>query len=73
MWTHAPTSGAGAGLYGGRANRVGLDALYLSNDSQTAIKEYQQLSPLISNTMIQSPGNTYDSVRESQLWVASSL
>lgn len=46
-WATDPTSGAGAALHGGRANRKGLPALYLSLDSTTAIAEYQQLSALM--------------------------
>jgi RES domain-containing protein len=46
-WAYAPTSGAGAALHGGRANRRGIDAIYVSTDAQTAIAEYQQLSPLM--------------------------
>ncbi|WP_439546652.1 RES domain-containing protein [Sandarakinorhabdus sp.] len=29
-WSHAPLSGAGAALHGGRFNRPGVPALYLS-------------------------------------------
>ena len=47
-WAHSPTSGAGAGKQGGRANRVGVNALYLSKESQTAVSEYQQLSSLMA-------------------------
>jgi RES domain-containing protein len=46
-WALAPTSGAGAALSGGRANRPGVAAPYLSHEAQTAIDEYQQLSPLL--------------------------
>ena len=46
-WASAPTSGAGAKAHGGRANRPGTAALYLSLDAQTALHEYQQLSPLM--------------------------
>lgn len=46
-WAVAPTSGAGAGQHGGRANRVGLNALYLALDIDTAVREYQQVSPLM--------------------------
>lgn len=46
-WAYAPTSGAGAALGGGRANRRGVDAVYVSIDAQTALAEYQQLSPLM--------------------------
>lgn len=34
-------------MEGGRANRKGLPALYLTLEPETAIAEYQQLSPLI--------------------------
>jgi RES domain-containing protein len=46
-WAVAPTSGAGAGRHGGRANRIGLNALYLALDVDTAVREYQQISPLM--------------------------
>src|ERR1700744_3232462 len=42
-----PTSGAGAGRHGGRVNRIGLNALYLALDVNTAVQEYQQVSPLM--------------------------
>ena len=41
-WAHQPLSGAGAAITGGRFNRVGLEALYLSADVETAWAEYQQ-------------------------------
>lgn len=46
-WAGSPTSGAGAALHGGRANRPGIAALYLALDMGTAIKEYQQVSTLL--------------------------
>ena len=46
-WSMAPTSGAGAAGAGGRTNRIGVAALYLSLEAETAIAEYQQLSPLL--------------------------
>lgn len=46
-WASEPTSGAGAALHGGRANRPGTPALYLSLDTETAIREYQQVSTLL--------------------------
>jgi RES domain-containing protein len=46
-WAHAPTSGAGAAAYGGRANRVGVPALYLALDEHTALAEYKQQSELM--------------------------
>lgn len=46
-WASIPTSGAGAAVQGGRANRPGAHALYLALSPETAIREYQQLSPLM--------------------------
>jgi RES domain-containing protein len=46
-WASAPTSGAGAAEHGGRANRPGTPALYLALETETAIREYQQLSSLM--------------------------
>lgn len=46
-WAHVPCSGAGAGQSGGRANRPGIEALYLSMDPITAMAEYKQLSTLM--------------------------
>lgn len=46
-WAVAPTSGAGAARHGGRVNRPGVSALYLSLDVETAVKEYQQVSTLV--------------------------
>ena len=46
-WATSPTSGAGAAAHGGRANRPGTSALYLALEPDTAIREYQQLSPLM--------------------------
>ncbi len=41
-WSHSPTSGAGAARKGGRFNRSGLEALYLSREVETAVEEYRQ-------------------------------
>lgn len=41
-WAMAPTSGAGAAKHGGRFNRQGIAALYLSRALTTAAAEYQQ-------------------------------
>ena len=46
-WAKSPTSGEGAALHGGRANRPGTRALYLALEPETAVREYQQLSPLM--------------------------
>ena len=39
--------GHGAATHGGRANRTGTLALYLALEPETAVCEYQQLSPLM--------------------------
>ncbi len=41
-WAFDPSSGAGAARFGGRWNRQGVPALYLSEEIQTAFEEYQQ-------------------------------
>jgi len=41
-WAHLPTSGAGAAVNGGRFNRPGIEALYLSVEPETALAEYRQ-------------------------------
>lgn len=46
-WSHAPTSGAGAARKGGRFNRAGLEALYLSREIETAVEEYRQYERLL--------------------------
>ncbi len=46
-WAFVPLSGAGAAGEGGRFNRVGVEALYLSRAAQTALEEYRQASTLV--------------------------
>lgn len=46
-WAVAPTSGAGAAKHGGRVNRPGVEALYLALETETAVREYQQVSTLL--------------------------
>lgn len=46
-WASRPTSGAGAATRGGRFNREGIEALYMSLDDVTALREYQQTSPFL--------------------------
>lgn len=77
-WATAPTSGAGAAAHGGRANRPGVSALYLALEPETAIREYQRLSPLmppgtlVSYTARLSPvvdfRAGYDASRWPDLW-----
>lgn len=47
QWANRPNSGAGAAAKGGRFNREGIEALYLSLDELTALREYQQTSPFL--------------------------
>lgn len=35
-WAYLPCSGVGAGQFGGRVNRIGVDALYSSLEMETA-------------------------------------
>ena len=77
-WAMAPTSGAGAAAHGGRANRPGTAALYLALEPETAVREYQQLSPLmppgtlVSYTVHVAPvidfRAGYDAAHRSDLW-----
>lgn len=61
-WAVAPTSGAGAASQGGRANRKGVEALYLSLDSATAIAEFQQGSSFLPPGLLVSYALTLDRV-----------
>jgi RES domain-containing protein len=45
-WAYLPLSGAGAASGGGRFNRPGVEALYLSARPETALAEYRQGSTL---------------------------
>jgi len=45
-WAFLPLSGAGAAGGGGRFNRPGIEALYLSAEPDTALAEYRQGSSL---------------------------
>ena len=45
-WAYLPLSGAGAASAGGRFNRPGGEALYLSAEPETALAEYKQGSSL---------------------------
>lgn len=46
-WASQPTSGQGAAAHGGRANRPGVAALYLSLEYETAIEEFKRRSELL--------------------------
>ncbi len=45
VYAGTPLSGAGAARQGGRFNRPGQEALYLSTDEATALAEYKQDNP----------------------------
>lgn len=45
VYASTPRSGAGAARQGGRFNRAGQEALYLSRDEVTALAEYKQDNP----------------------------
>lgn len=73
-WATAPTSGAGAATHGGRVNRPGTPALYLALEPETALHEYQQLSPLmppgtlVSYTVRLAPVVDFRGGHDSTLW-----
>lgn len=47
QWASRHISGGGAAIRGGRFNREGVEALYLSLDEVTALREYQQTSAFL--------------------------
>jgi|GEM_PF-4505045 len=51
-YTDKPLSGMGAARRGGRFNRPGQEALYLSKDATTALAEYKQDNPWLPPGMI---------------------
>lgn len=61
-WAFAPMSGAGAGTSGGRANRPGVNALYLSLELETALAEYQQLDALMPPGLMVSYSVSVDTI-----------
>ncbi|MGF7209003.1 RES domain-containing protein [Skermanella aerolata] len=70
-WAHRPLSGAGAALTGGRFNRIGQEALYLSADIETAWAEYQQIGSiprpgLVAGYTVEA-GRIVDATREPPL------
>jgi RES domain-containing protein len=54
QWAHAPESGAGAAVRGGRFNRPGLEARYLASTAAGALLEYQGESPLLPPATVAS-------------------
>ena len=61
-WAFTPASGAGAGRHGGRANRPGINAIYLSLELETALVEYQQTDALLEPALMVSYKIDVDSV-----------
>lgn len=61
-WSWAPTSGVGAARQGGRFNRAGLEALYLSWETETAIAEFKQAAALLPPATLVSYHVTLDKV-----------
>lgn len=53
-WAFTPTSGAGAARQGGRLNRAGVEALYLSRETDTAVAEFRQTSTIMPPGMLVS-------------------
>lgn len=54
--------GAGAARFGGRANRKGMHALYLSLEIETALAEYRQLDALMPTALVVSDEVIIDTV-----------
>jgi RES domain-containing protein len=46
-WAHMPESGAGAAVAGGRFNRPGIEARYVADSPEAALREYQRESDLL--------------------------
>jgi RES domain-containing protein len=53
-WAFAPASGVGAGMHGGRANRPGVNAHYLSLELEPALAEYKQTDALLEPALMVS-------------------
>lgn len=51
-WAHAPLSGEGAAITGGRFNEIGVPALYLSEAIMVAVAEYGQDLPYRPGTYV---------------------
>jgi RES domain-containing protein len=52
VYARTPLSGAGAQKYGGRFNRVGIEALYTSLAPDTALREANQVGTLQPTTLV---------------------
>lgn len=63
-WAHMPESGAGAAIGGGRFNRPGIEALYLSMSAQTALEEYRQAASITPPATLAAYRVTLDAVAD---------
>ena len=52
VYARDPLSGRGAGIYGGRFNPKGVDALYTALDPATALREANQVGDLQPTTLV---------------------
>lgn len=52
LYAHEPMSGRGAEIYGGRFNKKGVPALYLSLSVMTALREANQVGSLQPTTLV---------------------
>ena len=52
VYARQPLSGRGAGLYGGRFNAKGTEALYTATDPATALREANQVGDLQPTTLV---------------------
>ncbi len=57
IYARTPLSDRGAGIYGGRFNRRGLDTLYLALAPETAIREANQVGTLQPTTLVACRAN----------------
>ena len=63
-WAFVPLSGAGAAIDGGRFNRPGVEALYLSGAPQTALEEFRQGASIAPPATLASYKITLDQVAD---------
>lgn len=63
-WASDPLSGAGAAIGGGRFNRPGVAALYLSVEPATALDEYAQGSSIVPPATLVAYRATLDEVAD---------
>ena len=67
-WAHLPESGAGAAAVGGRFNRPGVEARYLAETAEGALREYQQESSLLPPATLATYLVTADQIVDFSGW-----